>query len=65
MTVKELIAQLEKLPGELSVEAYLNFETDQGIGSCSGAISWVGIDEDTGRATITVIDYYVLENYDD
>ena len=65
MTVKELITKLEEFPPELTVEAYLNFETDQGVGSCPGAIYWVGIDEDTGRVVISVIDYDSLENCDD
>jgi hypothetical protein len=65
VTVKELIGKLEKLPPDLTVEAYMEFETDQGTGGCPGAIHYVGIDERTGRVEICVADYYTLEHEND
>lgn len=64
MTVKELIAELEKYPSDEEVHAYLEYETDQGGGASPGSIYYVGKASWSGKLIIGVADEYTMNNCD-
>jgi hypothetical protein len=60
MKVKDLIAELEKFSPEAEVEAYLEFETDQGYGSCPGEVCSIEKTVVGNKVVITVADIFTL-----
>ena len=60
MKVKDLIAELEKFSPEAEVEAYLEFETDQGYGCSPGEICSIEKTAVGNKVKITVADIFTL-----